>query len=126
MRVVSLDHIVLTVADLERTVDFYVRVLGMTREVFGSGKRIALRFGTQKINLHEQGREFEPKAASPTAGSADLCFLVSGFVDLPAHLAAHGVRIIEGPVQRTGTLGPIVSYYIRDPDQNLIELSRYT
>jgi len=125
MRVVNLDHFVLTVADIERSVDFYVHVLGMTREIFGPAQRTALRFGTQKINLHEQGREFEPKAALPTPGSADLCFLVSGFDDLPAHLATHGVRILEGPVTRTGALGPMVSYYIRDPDQNLIELSRY-
>ena len=126
MRVVELDHLVLTVADIERSVDFYVRVLGMTREVFGPAQRTALRFGSHKINLHERGREFEPKAAQPTAGSADLCFIVSGFGNLPAHLAAHSVRILEGPVARTGALGPLMSYYIRDPDQNLIELSRYT
>lgn len=126
MRVVGLDHLVLTVTDIERSVDFYVRVLGMTREVFGPSQRTALRYGSHKINLHEQGREFEPKAAMPTAGSADLCFMVTGFDKLPAHLAAHGVRILEGPVPRTGALGPIESYYIRDPDQNLIELSRYT
>ena len=126
MRVTGLDHFVLTVADIERSADFYVSVLGMTRETFGPAHRTALRFGSHKINLHEQGREFEPKAALPTTGSADLCFLVAGFDDLPAHLAKHGVRILEGPVKRTGALGPIVSYYIRDPDQNLIELSRYT
>ena len=125
MRVISLDHLVLTVADIEKTVSFYVHVLGMTREVFGPDQRTALRFGTQKINLHLKGREIEPKAETPTAGSGDLCFLVSGFKDLARHLADHNVPIVSGPVTVTGTMGPMMSYYIRDPDQNLIELSHY-
>lgn len=125
MRVTGLDHLVLTVASIERTVDFYERVLGMTREMFGPGRRTALRIGLQKINLHEYGKEFEPKSAVPTPGSADLCFLVEDFESIEEHLAAHGVPIIEGPVERTGARGRIVSYYIRDPDMNLIELSHY-
>jgi len=119
----SLDHLVLTVAHVQATCDFYQRVLGMEVVTFGTGRK-ALAFGMQKINLHQAGREFEPKAARPTPGSADLCFLTS--VPLPRvqqHLAACGVSVTEGPVQRTGAQGPIVSLYIRDPDQNLIEIS---
>jgi catechol 2,3-dioxygenase-like lactoylglutathione lyase family enzyme len=125
MRVIGLDHLVLTVADIQRTVDFYTQVLGMSAETFGPDQRTALRFGTHKINLHQRGHEFEPKAERPTPGSADLCFLVAGFTDLPAHLSNHGVTVLEGPVMRTGAQGQIASYYIRDPDQNLIELSHY-
>ena len=125
MRVVGLDHLVLTVASIERSAGFHERVLGMTREVFGPERRTALRFGPHKINLHERGKEFEPKAASPTTGSADLCLLVDGFDEIPSHLAAMGVFVLKGPVERTGARGVIRSYYIRDPDQNLIELSHY-
>lgn len=125
MRVTGFDHLVLTVASIERAADFYERVLGMTREVFGPERRTALRFGPHKINLHEQGKEFEPKSAVPTPGSADLCFLVEGFEGMADHLAAAGVPILEGPVERTGARGRIVSYYIRDPGMNLIELSHY-
>ncbi len=125
MRVISLDHLVLTVTDIDKTVSFYVDVLGMTRETFGADQRTALRFGTQKINLHLKGREFEPKSETPTPGSGDLCFLVSGFKDLAKHLAAHKVPVVSGPVAVTGTMGPMMSYYVRDPDQNLIELSHY-
>jgi len=125
MRVTDLDHLVLTVVSIERTAAFYERVLGMTREIFGGDQRTALKFGSHKINLHERGKEFEPKAAAPTPGSADLCFLVDDFSALEAHLAAAGVAILEGPVRRTGARGPMMSYYIRDPDQNLVELSHY-
>lgn len=125
MRVIGLDHLVLTVASIERSATFYERVLGMTREVFGPEQRTALRFGPLKINLHEQGKEFEPKSALPTPGSADLCFLVDDFQGIAAELAALGVPILEGPVERTGARGVIHSCYIRDPDQNLIELSHY-
>jgi catechol 2,3-dioxygenase-like lactoylglutathione lyase family enzyme len=93
--------------------------------VFGPERRTALRFGPHKINLHERGKEFEPKSAAPTPGSADLCFLVDDFDTVAAHLASEGVSILEGPVERTGARGKIHSYYIRDPDQNLIELSHY-
>lgn len=123
MKIDSLDHLVLTVADIDASCAFYNRVLGMEVVTFGAGRK-ALAFGAQKINLHQAGREFEPKAARPTPGSADLCFLSS--VPLPqvqAHLAACGVTITEGPVQRTGAQGPILSVYFRDPDHNLIEIS---
>ena len=123
MRIEVLDHLVLTVADIDRTRDFYERVLGMEPVVFGEGRH-ALAFGTQKINLHEAGREFEPKAATPTPGSADLCFLTNSSVaEVVEHLEANGVEMIEGPVRRTGATGPITSVYFRDPDGNLIEVS---
>src|SRR6056297_2277939 len=121
IQVERLDHLVLTVADIDATVRFYERVLGMTAIRFGQeAARVALRFGDQKINLHEAGREFEPRALRPTPGSGDLCFIVTD-VNLAAdHLAASGVEIIEGPDERSGALGPIRSIYFRDPDQNLI------
>ncbi len=123
MHIDSLDHLVLTVADLETTCAFYQRVLGMQVVTFGAGRK-ALAFGAQKINLHQAGREFEPKAQRPTPGSADLCFLTSvPLAQVQAHLAACGVTVNEGPVQRTGAQGPILSVYFRDPDQNLIEVS---
>lgn len=125
MKVVGIDHLVLTVASIERAVDFYQRVLGMTAEQFGPQKRWALAFGTQKINLHESGREFDPKAAVALPGTADLCFVVEDFAGVPAHLAACGVEIMMGPVPRNGARGPMMSYYFRDPDQNLIEVSSY-
>ena len=118
-----LDHLVLTTAQLDRCVEFYTRVLGMTLETFGAGRK-ALRFGRQKINLHEVGKEFEPKAEHPTPGALDLCFIADRPLDdVIARLDALGVSIIEGPVQRTGATGPIRSIYLRDPDQNLIEIS---
>jgi catechol 2,3-dioxygenase-like lactoylglutathione lyase family enzyme len=123
MRIEVLDHFVLTVADIDRTRDFYERVLGMEHVLFGEGRH-ALAFGTQKINLHEAGREFEPKAATPTPGSADLCFLTNSSVtEVVEHLEASSVEIIEGPVRRTGATGPIKSVYFRDPDGNLLEVS---
>lgn len=118
-----LDHLVLTVADIDATCAFYTRVLGMAVETFGAG-RTALRFGRQKINLHPAGREFEPKARHPTPGSADLCFITATpLADVQTHLAASGVTVEEGPVNRTGATGPIRSVYIRDPDANLIEIA---
>ena len=120
-----LDHLVLTVADIGRTCDFYRDVLGMSVETFGAG-RTALKFGAQKFNLHQAGREFEPKAARPTPGSADICLIATTPLDsVVAHLDAKGVAIEEGPVSRTGATGPITSVYFRDPDQNLIEVSNY-
>jgi catechol 2,3-dioxygenase-like lactoylglutathione lyase family enzyme len=118
-----LDHLVLTTAQLERCVAFYTQVLGMRLETFGAGRK-ALRFGTQKINLHEAGKEFEPKARRPTPGALDLCFIADRPLDeVIAHLRAVGAPIIEGPVQRTGATGPIRSIYLRDPDENLIEIA---
>ncbi len=119
-----LDHLVLTVRDMEATCAFYADVLGMEIVTFGEGRK-ALRFGQQKINLHQAGKEFEPKAAQPTPGSADLCFLASLPLDkVAARLHIHNVPILEGPVLRTGALGPIESLYFRDPDGNLLEVSR--
>ncbi|WP_281016741.1 MULTISPECIES: VOC family protein [unclassified Minwuia] len=123
MHIDSLDHLVLTVASIPATVRFYTEALGMQVETFGQG-RTALRFGNQKINLHEAGREFEPKADRPTPGSGDLCFLTTvPLADVLAHLEALGVPVLEGPVQRTGASAPILSLYLRDPDGNLIEVS---
>jgi catechol 2,3-dioxygenase-like lactoylglutathione lyase family enzyme len=123
MRVDGLDHLVLTVRDIGESCTFYERALRMSVVTFGEG-RTALRFGNQKINLHEAGREFEPKALRPSPGSADLCFLVEGSLeDWCAWLASQNVPILEGPVRRTGARGPIQSIYLRDPDGNLIELS---
>lgn len=125
MRVDRLDHLVLTVADIGATVGFYTQVLGMKAVTFGRG-RTALTFGTSKINLHEAGKEFEPKARRPTPGSADICLIVEdGITEVMAELAAAGVDTEEGPVPRTGATGPITSCYLRDPDGNLIELSNY-
>lgn len=125
MRIESLDHLVLTVGDLERTVDFYTRVLGMRKIEFGAG-RIALAFGEQKINLHQHGREFEPRAGRVQPGSADLCFIAAEPVeDLLAELGRQRVDVIDGPVARTGARGEIVSIYFRDPDNNLIEVANY-
>ena len=125
MQIERLDHLVLTVAYIDRTVDFYTRVLGMRAETFGAGRR-ALRFGESKINLHRAGREFEPKALCPVAGSADLCFVsATPLEQVREHLAALGVAVEEGPVDRTGALGRIRSVYVRDPDGNLVEISTY-
>jgi catechol 2,3-dioxygenase-like lactoylglutathione lyase family enzyme len=125
MKIERLDHLVLTVRDVAATCEFYSKVLGMEVVTFGAGRK-ALSFGQQKFNLHEAGREFEPKAERPTPGSADLCLIthdaLSAVID---HLRACGVPILEGPVQRTGAMGPITSVYFRDPDQNLIEVSTY-
>ncbi len=123
MRIDRIDHLVLTVRDVDATIAFYTEVLGMHEVTFRGGRR-ALTFGRSKINLHETGKEFEPKAARPTPGSADLCFIVDEDLGLIiAELIAHGVPIEEGPVERTGATGPINSVYLRDPDDNLIELS---
>ncbi|MBB3287380.1 MULTISPECIES: VOC family protein [unclassified Rhizobium] len=123
IRIDHLDHLVLTVASIEESCDFYTRVLGMGIETFAEGRK-ALTFGNQKINLHRAGHEFEPKAERPTPGSADLCFIsTTPLGDVIAHLQAEGVAIEEGPVRRTGATGPILSVYFRDPDQNLIEVS---
>ena len=123
MEISSLDHLVLTVRDIEKTISFYVSVMGMKKEMFGDG-RVALKFGDQKINLHESGKEFEPKAHKPTPGSADLCFIIqTPLDDAMAHVKRCGVEIIEGPVERTGANGRIRSFYFRDPDHNLIEVA---
>jgi len=124
MRVRSLDHLALTVADVEATVDFYSRALGMEPDTFGDGRR-ALRFGEQKLNLHRFGAEIEPHARRPTPGSADLCFVVDGLDGILDELRELGIPIEAGPVDRTGALGPIRSVYFRDPDANLVEVAEY-
>ena len=122
MRIRSLDHIVLTCADPEATVAFY-ELVGMTREEFGGG-RLALRFGDQKINLHQAGAEFQPHAATPLPGTGDLCLLVNGPIEaVVEHLGNVGIAIEEGPVDRTGAVGPLRSVYVRDPDGNLVEFA---
>jgi len=118
-----LDHLVLTTYSRDACVDFYTRVLGMTLESFGQG-RLALRFGSQKINIHERGRELEPKAHLPVPGALDVCFIADRPLDdVIAHLTACNWPIIEGPVERTGATRKLRSIYVRDPDLNLIEVS---
>ena len=125
MRIKRLDHLVLTVRDVEATVAFYARALGMQPVSFGAGRR-ALAFGQQKINLHPADAPLKPCAAHPTPGSADLCLITSTPISgVIAHLHSVGIAIEEGPVPRTGALGPITSVYFRDPDANLIEVSWY-
>lgn len=120
-----IDHFVLTVSDLDETVRFYSGVLGMEAVTFGDGRR-ALAFGEQKINLHEAGKEFEPKAARPAPGSADFCLITRTPLDeVVGNLVANGVEVLQGPVEKTGALGAMDSVYIRDPDGNLVEISSY-
>ena len=125
MQINRIDHLVLTVADIDRTVEFYTRILGMKKIEFGEG-RIALTCGEQKINLHQLGKECEPKAEQVKAGSADLCFIIdTPIAQAIEHLQQHGVELIEGPINRTGASGKIISAYLRDPDGNLLEVSNY-
>ena len=125
MNISHLDHLVLTVADMEATCRFYSQILGMQVEEFGAGRQ-ALRFGNQKINLHQAGHEIDPKAFRPTPGSGDLCFITDTPVEqVHATLLRHQVAIVKGPVERTGATGKIQSVYFRDPDQNLLEVSNY-
>ncbi|MDH3535865.1 MAG: VOC family protein [Gammaproteobacteria bacterium] len=125
MRINRIDHLVLTVAHIDTTVAFYETVMGMKKVEFGQG-RVALVFGRQKINLHQLGREFEPRAARAQPGSADLCFIIDDPVSqVILELQRQDIDIIEGPVKRTGASGEIVSAYFRDPDGNLIEVSNY-
>ena len=122
MKVLRIDHVVLTVADVDRTLAFYERVLGMTPVSFGEGRR-ALGFGDQKLNLHQAGREFEPKALRPTPGAIDLCFTTDVPLDeVAAHLHSQAVVIEHGPVDKIGARGPLRSLYFRDPDGNLVEV----
>ncbi|MBW2147020.1 MAG: VOC family protein [Deltaproteobacteria bacterium] len=125
MQVDKIDHIVLTVHDIEATCEFYSRVFSMQVITFGNGRK-ALLFGEQKINLHEVGKELEPKALNSAPGSGDICFIT----DIPLqrvidHMSSCGVEILEGPARKTGARGPIESIYVRDPDGNLIEISNY-
>jgi catechol 2,3-dioxygenase-like lactoylglutathione lyase family enzyme len=125
MNIERLDHLVLTVADIERSCAFYTRVLGMAVVKFGNG-RTALRFGQQKINLHPADAVPGLVADKPTPGSADLCFITAApLAEVTAHLEQCGIPIIAGPGPRAGAIGEIQSVYIRDPDQNLVEISNY-
>jgi catechol 2,3-dioxygenase-like lactoylglutathione lyase family enzyme len=123
MKIKKLDHLVLTVRDIQKSISFYASVMGMKKEVFGQG-RVALGYGDQKINLHEWGNEFEPKAGHPMPGSADLCFITkTPLNEAISHVRGFGIEIIEGPVERSGATGSILSFYFRDPDNNLIEVA---
>ena len=125
IKIAGIDHVVLTVASIEQTCVFYQRALGMSVETFGGG-RVALTFGNQKFNLHEAGKEFEPKARTPRPGSADFCLIADTPLDeVVAHLTAQDIEIESGPVDRTGAVGPIRSIYLRDPDGNLLEIANY-
>jgi catechol 2,3-dioxygenase-like lactoylglutathione lyase family enzyme len=121
-----IDHLVITCADLEKTASWYQRVLGMERESFGTDRRSALRFGSQKLNLHQAGAEFHPNAALARPGTIDICFITGiPAPSIVAHLKSCSVAIEEGPVERIGALGPMTSVYCRDPDGNLIEIASY-
>jgi len=123
MRVQRIDHIVLTVADVDRTIAFYQRALGMKAVSFGEGRR-GLAFGDQKLNLHQAGREFEPKARRPTPGAIDLCFTTDvPLEDVAAHLRRESIEIEHGPVDKVGARRALRSLYFRDPDGNLVEIS---
>ena len=125
MQIDRIDHFVLTVKNIAKTCDFYERALGMVREEFGEG-RVALKFGAQKINLHESGNELEPKALRPTPGGGDFCLITKSSIDdVVMHLQNAGVKIELMPSPRTGATGVITSVYFRDPDQNLVEVSTY-
>ena len=125
MEIQYIDHLVLTVLDIEKTIQFYTSVLGFKSITFGNNRK-ALIFGNQKINLHQKGQEFEPKAQHPTCGSADLCFIAKTDINLILEeLKEKNIEIVEGIVTRTGALGEMQSIYFRDPDDNLIEVSNY-
>jgi catechol 2,3-dioxygenase-like lactoylglutathione lyase family enzyme len=125
MQIECIDHLVLTVQNIEVSCAFYTKVLGMKAVAFQGGRK-AVVFGNQKINFHETEQEFDPKALRPTPGSADLCFTArDSLTEIISHLDICGVKIIEGPVERAGAMGPMTSIYIRDPDQNLIEIAVY-
>ncbi|MCB1074300.1 MAG: VOC family protein [Simkania sp.] len=118
----ALDHLVITTRQIEKMILFYVEILGMEEITFGEGRK-ALKFGSQKINLHEVGKEFAPHANKPTPGSQDICFITSTPLEnWLSHLNKKKVPVEEGPVRRTGAIGPIQSIYLRDPDHNLIEI----
>jgi catechol 2,3-dioxygenase-like lactoylglutathione lyase family enzyme len=126
IRIERIDHVVLTVRDIQATCEFYEKLLGFEVVRFGDG-RVALAFGGQKFNLHEAGNEFTPRARNPVPGSADFCLIAETPIeDVIAHLEACHVDIEEGPVAKTGAVGALISVYFRDPDHNLVEVSNYT
>jgi catechol 2,3-dioxygenase-like lactoylglutathione lyase family enzyme len=123
MKIIAMDHLVLTVRDLEKTCAFYTKTLGMEHRISGAARH-SLHFGRAKINLHQQGNEFQPHAMAPTPGSADLCFITEVPIEqVIAHLRQLNVELIEGPVKRTGATGDLLSIYFRDPDGNLLEIA---
>ncbi|MEM9772697.1 MAG: VOC family protein [Cyanobacteria bacterium P01_D01_bin.73] len=123
MKINKIDHIVMTVGSVDATCDFYLRTLGMDVVTFNKDRK-ALSFGKQKFNLHEVGKEYEPRAHRPTPGSIDICLITETPIsEVANHLSAVNVEILDGPIERTGATAPIVSLYFRDPDQNLIEIS---
>jgi catechol 2,3-dioxygenase-like lactoylglutathione lyase family enzyme len=125
MNIDRIDHVVMTARSVDATCAFYERVLGMQPVTFAGGRR-ALAFGRQKINLHQAGREFEPKAHLAAPGTLDICLITTTpLAEVAEHLTRCGVTIVEGPVAKTGATGPLRSVYFRDPDQNLIEVSNY-
>jgi len=125
MDLTGIDHFVLTVEDVEATCAFYADVLGAETETFGGGRR-AIRFGDQKINLHPAGDEYEPRAARPTPGAGDFCVTAGTSIErVVGDLREAGAEIVEGPVERTGAMGSMTSLYIRDPDDNLVEIAAY-
>ena len=126
MHYTGIDHLVLTVTDLDATCGFYGDVLGATVISFGSENRTALQFGEQKINLHEADEEFDPHARTPTPGSGDFCLVCELAVEeVIAYLDDHGIEIVHGPVEKHGAHGSMQSVYVRDPDGNLVELASY-
>jgi len=125
MKVNKIDHLVLTTSDIEQTINFYTTILGMEL-ISVEGGRKSLRFGTQKINLHEAGQEISPHAKHPLPGSTDLCFITETSIQqVVEHLHSSGITLLEGPTKRIGTTGPLLSIYIQDPDGNLLELSNH-
>ena len=121
-----LDHFVLTTAQPDAIIRFYTEVLGMTLETFRNGKRLALKFGRSKINIHVKGEKYDPKAHAPDIGTLDFCFIASvPLGQVIASLEKHKVAIIEGPCIKSGAMGEIRSVYFRDPDLNLVEVSEY-
>ena len=125
MRLQRIDHVVFTVRDIDKACAFYSRALGMEVVTFGAGRK-ALQFGQCKINLHQHGQEFEPKAKNPAPGTQDICLVTDTSIpEVVKHLHSLGLEIIEGPAPRTGAIGAIESVYIRDPDGNLVEIAHY-
>ena len=129
MKLEKIDHVVITVKNLNKTIDFYTNILGMKLEKFSSSLdnnqiRYAVSFGSQKINIHEEIKPFKPNALNPSSGSMDICFISKNKInDWVYHLVKKGINIEIGPEKKTGALGTILSIYIRDPDFNLIEIS---
>ena len=129
MKLEKIDHVVITVKNLNKTIDFYTNILGMKLEEFSSSLdnkqiRYAVSFGSQKINIHEEKKPIKPNALNPSSGSMDICFISKNKInDWVHHLVKKGINIEIGPEKKTGALGPIISIYIRDPDFNLIEIS---